>query len=223
MVCISLWSLRPSRVFSIFNLTFLYNHHQERWSLRRTNLKNGFASVILVVNWRKKKKGKLEILSFEWGELQKAWLLAFASRQRFHCNSTASVQQISLEEPGFFSLWVCPLLSLQMFLSLHSPFSSLLMQVFPIVMFPPHTWPSASTFLLCSVLFWSSYNRWENLWCPFSSVRSRLATVSHTTTLLFPLHNGLLLLLPVLYFAVGVRAFIGWGIFYQSNSILLIL
>lgn len=63
IVFISLWSLGPSQVFSICNLTFLCKHCQDRCSLRRPNLEHGFASVVFMVNWRKNKKqlGNLDL------------------------------------------------------------------------------------------------------------------------------------------------------------------
>lgn len=94
----------------------------------------------------------------------------------------------------FFPLWVCPLFSLRMFLSLHSPFS---------VFFPSDAGFSCSNIpsshmaiclyfspVFCAI--WSSGNKRESLWYLFSSVRSRRAAVSHTTVLVLPLWKGLL-------------------------------
>lgn len=87
------------------------------------------------------------------------------------------------------TLGLCPFFSLQMFLSLHSPFSAF---------FPSDAGFSCSNIpslhmaiclyfspVFCAI--WSSRNKRESLWCLFSSVRSRWAAVSRTTVLVSPL------------------------------------
>lgn len=71
------------------------------------------------------------------------------------------------------------------------------MQAFPTVTFPLHTWPSASTFLLYSVLSGSHVTN-------TSSCEVKAGCC-------LPYHSDL-------YFAGGVKAFISCSIYCQPNS-----